>query len=42
MDKTNNSNNKGKRRQKINNLPKNKGNKKTSPRYVNFDGEPTE
>ncbi|WP_291581787.1 clostri-philic family protein [Clostridium sp. UBA6640] len=42
MDKTNNSNNKGKRRQKINNLPKNKGNKKTSPRYVDFDGEPTE
>lgn len=42
MDKTNNSNNKGKRRQKINNLPKDNGNKKTPQRYTNFDREPIE
>lgn len=42
MDKTNNSNNKGKKRIAVNNLPDKKGYKKTTPKFENFKGEPIE
>lgn len=40
MDKTNNGNNKGRKRIGVKNLAKNKGNKEIPPKFENLEGNP--